>query len=137
MNLTLTIAHNVFLTKEQRYGLFDGNTVEVIGVSVPVWYYNGTTSEPATEVFCAYKLIPDEKKFYVNYTKNSYELLLSKNSYATEGTTETLSLRNLLDLKDGGINWLAFRQFNKIKKNKKDINMVHFVEIKPIQDISI
>ncbi len=135
MSLTLTIAHNVFLTREQRYSLCEGNTLDVVGVSVPVWYYKRETSEPATEVFCKYKLIPSDDKIYVNYTKDGYELFLSKTTFQTEDDKGGISIKSLLDVKDGGVAWLAFRQFGKIKKNRKDINMIHFVEIKPMEDL--
>ena len=49
---TLTISHYVYLNREQRYDIHDLKPVEVIGVSVPVWFNNGNTSEPAKEVFC-------------------------------------------------------------------------------------
>jgi hypothetical protein len=55
--LTLTVSHNIFLTKKQRYELsVVESTLEVIGISFPVWFYKGKTSEPAKEVFCKYIL---------------------------------------------------------------------------------
>lgn len=138
MNLTLTIAHNIFLTKEERYNLYKGDTIELVGTSVPIWYYNTKTSEPGAEVFCKYKLIPTDDKTYVSYKKDGYEILLPKSFHITVDNVEKenpITIRNILDLKDGGIEWIAFRQFGKLVKNKNDINMIHFVEIKPIEEL--
>lgn len=136
MSLTLTISHNIFLNHDQRYSLFNGETVEVVGISVPVWYYQGVTSEPANEIFCNYKLVPDEHKVHVNYNKKGYEMFLPRSAYQPDGdTTNPITLKNLLDIKDGGIAWLAFRQFGKAKKNNKIINIVHFVEIKTTEEL--
>ena len=54
--ITLATSHNIYLTHEDRYALVKGQTVESVGVSVPVWFIKGTTSEPAVEVFCKYVL---------------------------------------------------------------------------------
>ena len=54
---TLTISHYLYLDRDQRYGLHNGNSIEVIGVAVPVWFKKGNTSEPAPEIFCKYKLV--------------------------------------------------------------------------------
>ncbi|NIQ13767.1 MAG: hypothetical protein GTO02_04995, partial [Candidatus Dadabacteria bacterium] len=47
--MKLVISHNLFLTKEQRYKWHDGEDLEVVGVSVPVWLDEKKSSEPATE----------------------------------------------------------------------------------------
>jgi hypothetical protein len=136
MSLTLTVSHNIFLDRNQRYSLFNGNAIEVTGVSIPVWYYQGITSEPANEIFCTYKLIPDDNKIHINYNKSGYEMFLPLSAYQPEGDNSSpISLKNILDLKDGGIAWLAFRQFGKAKKNNRTINIVHFVEIKTIEEL--
>jgi hypothetical protein len=134
MNLILTVSHNLFLSKSQRYELAEGKELEIVGVSVPVWFHKGKTSEPANEVFCNYKLIPSEDKVFVNNSETGYNIYLPKNQKNAEGATNPIVLRNLLDIKDGGIEWLAFRQFAKAKKGKKVIDMIHFVEIKKSEE---
>jgi len=52
----LFVSHNIYLTRDERYALADGESVKVIAPSVPVWFYQFNTSEPATEVFCQYTL---------------------------------------------------------------------------------
>jgi hypothetical protein len=117
----------------------DGQELNIIGVSVPVWVYQGKTSEPAHEIFCKYKITPDEYKMILKQVDLTYEIVLPKESFNPEDKKENpISLKNLLDLKDGGVEWLAFRQFGKIKrKNKKTISVVHFVEIKPIEELNL
>jgi hypothetical protein len=45
------------------------------------------------------------------------------------------SLMSLKNIKDGGSEWFAFRQHSKIKRNKKTLNIIHYVEIKLMQEL--
>jgi hypothetical protein len=136
MSLTLTTSHNIFLDRQQRYDLFNGKEIEVVGVSVPVWYHQGKTSEPGNEVFCKYKLIPCEHKILIKHNSTGYEIYLPKKSFNPEdNVANPLTLKNILDHKDGGIEWIAFRQVGKAKKNKKPVGIVNFVEIKTIEEL--
>lgn len=137
MSLTLTVSHNVFLDRNQRYDLFNDKVVECVGVSVPVWYYQNKTSEPGNEVFCKYKLMSTEYKIFVKHNEEGYEIYLPHKSFNPEDNrTNPLTLKNILDHKDGGIEWIAFRQFGKAKKNKKTVNIIHYVEIKTDDDLN-
>lgn len=136
MILTLTVAHNIFLEREQRYKLVKGEQVDCVGVSVPVWYYRGKTSEPGNEVFVKYKIIPTDHKIFVKHNEEGYEIFLPKNSFNPEDNRNNpVTLKNLLDHKDGGIEWIAFRQFGEAKRQKKKVSIVHFVEIKTIEEL--
>ena len=73
--LSLSISHHLFLTRKERYALHEGQVIETIGSSVPVWFYGKTTSEPAEEIFCQYVLtnikrrpciIPDVDGYTIN-----------------------------------------------------------------------
>jgi hypothetical protein len=126
----------MFLDRQQRYALFNGKEIDVVGVSVPVWHYQGQTSEPGNEVFVKYKLYPTEYKIFVKHNEEGYEIYLPHKSFNPEDNrTNPLTLKNLLDHRDGGIEWIAFRQFGKAKKNKKIVNIIHFVEIKTIEEL--
>lgn len=131
MNLTLTVSHNIFLTTQQRYDLAEGVEQVVIGVSVPVWYFDGKTSEPANEVFCKYIIKISDAITDIKYEDDAYVIRVAKN-FSNEETKERspVIVKNILDIKDGGSEWLAFRQLSKTKKNKRLINMANFVEIK-------
>ncbi|NIQ14906.1 MAG: hypothetical protein GTO02_11080 [Candidatus Dadabacteria bacterium] len=136
MNLTLTVSHNIFLSRKQRYDLFKEEPVDVIGVSIPVWYWQGVTSEPGNEVFCKYRLIPNDSKIFVKHNNQGYEIYLPKKSYNSEDDTNNpVTLKNIIDHKDGGIEWIAFRQYGKAKRNKKTVDIVHFVDIKTIEEL--
>lgn len=117
---TLTISHYIYLTKEQRYDLHNGKEVSVIGVSVPVWFQKGTTSEPAQEVFCEYTLSNKDKNKFVEIKGGSYEVAFKD------------SLR-LLDIEDGGSEYLELKQYDIIKVFGRDFSVVHFIEIKPLE----
>jgi len=124
---TLCISHNIFLTREQRYSWFEGKEIEVIGVSIPVWYKDGDTSEPAIEVFSKYKLINKTQNIFVKHLDDGYEITAPKIP-----VNDSPCIRDLLDLKDKGSEWFAFRQYSKIKNKKQTLNLAHFVEIKDI-----
>ena len=138
---TLTISHYVYLNREQRYAIHDLKPVEVIGVSVPVWFNNGNTSEPAKEVFCKYKITNEPINKTIISTEDGYSINIPQkitfDSFSKEfqiaaamqlGTSE-----KLLDVKDGGNESLEFRQYNKIQSEDRNFNVIHFVEIKPIE----
>ena len=57
MSVTLTIHHNIFLTREERLSLHSGESIETIGYAIPVWTEGEATTEPAKEVFCRYYLL--------------------------------------------------------------------------------
>jgi hypothetical protein len=137
MSLTLTVSHNLYLSKEQRYDLLEGKEVEVVGASIPVWCYNGETSEPANEVFCKYKLIPSECKTNLIYKDDlSYEMELARNyNNEKDEKTSPIVIKSLADFKNGGSAWFAFRQYSKTKKHNKNVNIVHFVEIKDLNEL--
>jgi len=153
--MKLVVSHNLFLTKEQRYKWHDGEDLEVVGVSVPVWVDGQDTSEPSSEIFTKYQLkseggkpsLKAKRKYYeINVPKVAVcekpkipEFLLSllpkREQDKLQGLTSGLSLQNLLDLKDGGSEWLAFKTNTKITKNKKKINATHFIEIKDMSGL--
>jgi hypothetical protein len=126
----------MFLERKQRYDLFNGEEVHCVGVSVPIWYYQGKSSEPGNEVFCKYKLIPTDYKIFVKHNDEGYEIYLPKNSFNPEDNrANPLTLKNIIDHQDGGIEWMAFRQFGKAKRNKKVVDIIHYVEIKTIEEL--
>lgn len=141
---TLTISHYIYLDRDQRYQLHAGTPVEVVGVSVPVWFHKGTTSEPAQELFCKYKLTNEAGNKAIMPTEEGYSVNLpqkDKDSPEDKETQEAVAMlqgtsERLLDIKDGGSEMLEFRQYNKVHKDKHEFNVVHFVEIKPDELLS-
>lgn len=137
---TLTISHYIYLTRDERYKLHSGEALEVVGVSIPVWFHKGNTSEPAKELFCKYKLtnenmnkaiVPNDEGYTINIPQE-LEFENEVPQEVKEAITEKMGTSiKLLDVEDGGSEWLEFKQFNKVKHQDKSFNIVHFVEIKP------
>lgn len=139
--MTLTVSHYIYLSREQRYAIHEGQKIEVVGISVPVWFDKGNTSEPAKEIFCKYYLtnnptekaiIPLDDGYYINLPQRMKIL----DSVIADESQEAIDIKiltskNLLDIKDGGSEWLEFKQFNKVQEEGRNFNAIHFVEIKP------
>lgn len=152
--LTLTILHNIYLSKEQRYSLATGNTIEIIGISVPVWFYQGSTSEPAREIYCKYTLENNkDKKSGVFFNKDGYKInipqfpknykipklkdkLMAMNKYEEWYKNNIpVSGKDMLDLEDGGIKYMEFREYGKFIYGVDVIGLMHTIEIKPVESL--
>ena len=73
----LVVSHSLFLTKTERSALLAGEDIVAIGVSLPVWYKKGSTSEPAVEVFSNYTLHNSkDQATYILKLKDGYEVNL-------------------------------------------------------------
>ena len=153
---SIAINHNIWLTRDQRYSLHEGNTIVVVGVSLPVWVFKDKkTSEPAKEIFCKYHLKKSDES-PIKILEDGYEITIP----TREGTLPKISdeewrdlnqndpdkledmyrkcqnecnTKNLLDIKDGGSEYLNFREHNKISIDNELINFIHFVEVSNIE----
>ena len=144
MNSILCVSHNVFLTKEQRYDIYEGKQVEVVGVSVPVWFYDKSeTSEPAIEVFCKYTIVSDNKnqskgidviddgyKIYLSNDKDNILPTKIKKFFKKKDYIPCSKL--LLDVKDGGAEWINF----KVYEISDYVNIIHSIEIQKIENLT-
>jgi len=124
--LTLTISHNIFLTREERYKVTSGEPIEILGISVPVWFLKGNTSEPAKEIFCKYIVTNDGKNTPIFATPTGFQLNLPKI------IDEQNSEKKLLDVDDGGAECLFYREFNRIYK-PISYDIIHYVQIMPYE----
>jgi len=124
--LTLTISHNIFLTREERYKVTNGEPIEILGISVPVWFFKGNTSEPAKEIFCKYIVTNDGKNTPIIATKTGFQLNLPK---IIDGQN---SEKKLLDADDGGAECLFYREFNKVHKPIY-YDIIHYIQIVPYE----
>jgi hypothetical protein len=152
----LSIAHHIFLDKNERYQLHERRSVEVIGVSLPIWFHKGSTSEPGEEVFCKYYLTNKEimsesvkplgnEGYIMNLPqKTSEDLIKEELKFSQiefmkeEMSNETKRLlsfsikttptgKNLLDNEDQGSEYCAFKKIDKIFIDGKRIDCFHFV----------
>jgi hypothetical protein len=126
---TLHIHHNIFLTKEERYAVHEGREIEVIAGSSPVWVLGLSTSEPAKEIFCKYKIKNSKKDTPVEITKEGYEIDIPCHMEGNPCTSE-----NLLDVIDGGSKAMFYREHNKIKtEDGQGLFIVHYVHLQDIE----
>jgi len=124
--LTLTVSHNIFLTKKQRYELsVVESTLEAIGISFPVWFHKGKTSEPAKEVFCKYILSINDKKKAISKYSEGYIVNLPK--YLDKISMPIFDA--LKDEKDGGREMLQYKEYSSSKIKSTRYNIIHIVEI--------
>lgn len=136
MPLSLILSHNLFLTRQQCYDLYDGNKIEIVGVNVAVWIHKGNISEPATEVFSEYELgLGEEMSIYEKSKKYFITLPKSRGGDSEEYFEHLFSAKDLLDFKDYGAESLNFRQLHTKKSGKKSTNFIHYIEIKRIEDL--
>jgi hypothetical protein len=139
---TLTISHYIYLTKDERYKLHEGQPMEVVGVSVPVWFHKGSTTKPAQEMFVKYRLTNCLPNRAITAFEEGYCINLPQKNDLTAPIqvqqavgVEVGTSERLLNYKDGGSEYLEFRQYSKVQKHKRTFNVVHFVELKPVEDL--
>jgi hypothetical protein len=140
-NITITVLHNIFLTREERYKLAEGGDVEVVGVSVPVWFHRGKTTEPANEVFCKYRIcnapvstpITNYEDGYVMNLPQEGEVAVAIKPTGEEIPSAAPNPKMLRDIKDGGSGYMQFKQYTKVRKGRSIFNLLHFVEIKELE----
>ncbi len=143
--LHLAINHLIFLTKDERYALADGTNVETVGVTVPVWFWSGNTTEPAKEIFCKYLLVNEDTKetvdlwekggYRINTPQQDQMIKLPAKIREVANYKSIGSAKSLLNLKDGGSEWLQYKVFRKMRAEgmSQPIRVVHTIEIKPIE----
>jgi|APSaa5957512576_1039674.scaffolds.fasta_scaffold25790_4 hypothetical protein len=148
--LTIAISHNIFLTQNELVSLSIGEPVETIGVSLPVWFFRGNTSEPAQEVFCEYKLTNIKEDYPVTIFAKGYRInlpqipaVLSKLKKPSKERWKEMTIsekedwrqenpisvtgEDLLDLDEE--NPFHFKKYNKIKEGDRRMNCIHAIEI--------
>ena len=154
--LTLIVSHNITLSRDERYRLHAGEAVATVGVSVPVWFDRGNTSEPAQEIFVKYKLTNQLDDFPVKTVRDGYEINMPQYDAELEDQLknvdpETLralgiqkelpTAKNLLDVRDGGAQFLQFRQFTKTTLVADGVNtktppsITHSVEPRTVEEL--
>ena len=157
MLLTLSIVHEVYLTKEERYVLAKGRPVETTGVSVPVWSSEEFTTEPAEEIFCQYILLNNNDPVSIDRTANGYLVTLPSlvgykpPNYPSNETWRSVpetvreawydkhkippSGKNLLDVQDGGSAYLRFKYRKKMQHKDHFVNVFHYIELKDMKTL--
>ena len=142
MNSILCVSHNIFLTREQRYDIYRGEKVEVVGVSVPVWFYNKVeVSGPSSEIFCKYIIANDDinQSKGIEITEKGYEIYLSSGEGSMSKIKKFFKKRDyipfsklLIDVKDGGAEWINFKVYDISDK----VTTIHSIEIQKIETLN-
>lgn len=156
--IVLSLSHFIYLTREERYSLHDGIPVNVIGITLPVWFHRGDTSEPASEVFTEYLIENDPDKDSIIYTtfkgfqfnlpqipKDFERVEVSNDEWRrmsdldkkdlADMNEEPLNSKLLLDLKDGGSEYLHWEQHTKKNKGKRVLAIKNYLEIKDVSKL--
>lgn len=120
-SICLTICHNIFLTKDERYELAEGGRVKVMGVSVPVWLLtSGKTTEPAEEVFCWYH-IENSDKLKIATRKKGYKMSLPSPMF-----------QRLRDVTNEGSECMMFTNHNFMDVHGEKTYSINYVSIQDI-----
>jgi len=140
---TLVINHQIYLTREQRNLLLKEKTpIQVVGVSVPVWFDKGKTNEPAHEVFCQYTITNEPQEMVIAALPVGYRINLPQpkpqpevefRSILDEEQEKPLNPMKLGDPDDGGGGWFKFKQMQTIKDKGRTLNVLHYVELKDFE----
>ena len=121
----ITIAHHVFLTREQRYALaVPESEIEVIGCCSPVWIQSGKhLSDMLEEVFAKYRIknCPEPEKNTISFMEEGFFIKISP---------EMSGL--ILDYEDGGQEFLSLTHKNVIYPEDKAVPIVHFLNMESI-----
>jgi hypothetical protein len=153
MNITLSVVHQIFLNKEERYKLVKKHLVETIGVSIPIWSSNTFTTEPAEEIFCKYILMNDDNPTNIERFAEGYLInvpgKMKLPRYPSDEKWRAMSrqdqedwydkhdvpitIKHLLDIKDGGSEYLRFQLHNIMQYKEHLINVFHYIEIKDME----
>lgn len=124
--IILTISHCLYLTDDQIDILIENGVVDTVGVSVPVWFKMGSTSEPAQEVFCRYTITNSVEDYFITTSEEGYQFNVPQ---LAELNTDTMTFaqQRLRDLKDGS--YLSFKNYKKIRTKNNRTNVVHIISI--------
>lgn len=131
---TLIINHILYLTPEQRLALIrDKTPAQVVGISVPVWFTQGKSSEPAQEVFCQYTITNEPQDMVVASLPTGYRINLPQPKPSADEESRTLNPKKLGNTEDGGSGWLLFKQFQTVKQNEKALQILHYIELRDFE----
>lgn len=97
----------------------------VVGVSVPVWFLGGKTSEPAREVFSKYMLAITDNNMAISRHSEGYIINLPKSLSNTSKLVSEL----LKDPEDGGQGMLQYKEYSTGRYKKTKYRVIHTVEI--------
>lgn len=136
MKQILYVGHNIFLSREQRYRLYNGKSLKVVGFNVCKSY--PSKEEVPLEYFCIYNLIPKKiKNYIIKKNQKGYTIYIDNLNIPSifeffyKNKNTPCSAKNLIDIKDGGKEWV----FLKKEENEKNFKTLHTIEIQKIESL--
>lgn len=141
---SLIVHHLLYFTSDQRRIILQSKTpVELIGVSVPVWFDHRNTSEPAEEVFCKYTITNQPDQTMVQSTPTGYQINMPQPriSQRDEETDKIFGIISpdktpIPDQKklgdEAGSGWLLFKEFQMINIGEESMKILHYIEMRDI-----
>lgn len=149
--LKLSIQHNIYLSKKQRYDLHNNIDVNTVGISIPIWYLGKKKSEYRKEILCNYYLRNPGKELPIRILKDGYLIslpsqVLKKNKleiskeewiklpqekreiYYTASSNNLPSF-SLLDIQDYGSETLIYKETNTVKNDDNFMKVVHHMNL--------
>ena len=151
--IVFVVFHNIFLTREERYSIHNGNSVETTGIAIISESSSDDKDEKQEilkEIFCKYVITYGEenvpvqinpegfivqiphrpKKTVIELTDDDFRKLTPKEyNHINKKNIPEISSKNLLDLKDGGDETIIYRERNKYFLNGKKILQTHYFQI--------
>lgn len=124
--ITISISHIIYLNKKERYDLYHNKEVNKVGFFVPVCFYKGTTSEPANEIFCKYKLTNHKEFKSIKKCRNGFEINIFSEFKSNDYLSNPIGL---LDSIDGGVESFEFKEQGHIILKNQTHTVIHTVII--------
>ena len=163
--MQLIASHSIHLTREQRYQIHEGKTIETIGVCIPIWLMDNLPTDPAKEVFCKYEISYNGKNEPIQIINNGFKTLLPHR--AKTGDRDSLTNEDwlkmsekeldiwyeynqpevnssvMLDYNEGGCQGLIYRESSKLvfdipvnnNVEKRIVEVKHFISISEIENL--
>ena len=162
--LNLTIQHFIHLTRTQRYAIHAGTQLVIMGVSIPVWFFNKNTSEPAKEIFCNYYIKTSREEQPICIMRDGYgislpyrkgqKLLNDRGKPLSNVEWRKLNAANPDKLNDlyqkqvneissvllldppAGTKYLSYREHDRAKQDDNELEIIHYVNIMDIEQLT-
>lgn len=132
----IVVNHMVFLTREQRYKLYEFEEVEATGLLTQYRIIRGKYGVKHDEVITKYIITTDVKENFVEVFPTHYQinLPLGEMKSGDGSATSVVDLADIVDRKDGGIASICFDAIY----TSDDINLqgFHKIVIKDIKEFT-
>lgn len=135
----LFLTHQIFVTKEQRYQLYQGEKIETIGSFIETTNINNKKDFFPKEIFAKYQIDTIVSEEHIVSMADGYKIHMPVKFLYSDADLENIDLESsvfiedILDSDDGGREEVFFK-YRKVytDKNKKFL-VIHSVSIRDIE----